>query len=82
METMNEFLLQHSNAVYFIIGVIATLFIWWIVPAKKPKPKGTIYILHYPNEFKELYVKLEDEISTFENDPQVCFKVQVEDRTE
>lgn len=81
MEIINEFLLQHSNAVYFVLGVIATLFIWWLVPAKKPKSRGTIYVLHYPNEFKELYLKLEDDIEKFENDAQVCFDVDIEDRT-
>ena len=82
METILKFLADHANILYFLLGVILTLIIWAIVPAKKPHAIGDLFVIHYPNGFKELYLRLEDEIDTFENDPKVCFNVMIDDRTD
>ena len=82
MENILKFLSEYSNLLYFILGVVLTVIVWLLVPAKKPHPVGDLFVIHYQNGFKELYLRLEDEIDTFENDPKVCFNVLIDDRTE
>lgn len=82
MEKIFEFLAPHVNLLFFLLGVLITVIIWLIIPAKKPHPIGDLFVIHYPNGFKELYLRLEDDIDTFENDPKVCFNVMIDDRTE
>ena len=82
MENITQWLAAYSQYFYILLGIGITVLIWLIVPAKKPKSRGTLFVIHYPNDFKELYLKLEDDIENFEYDRQVCFDVRIEDRSE
>jgi len=81
MEIIAEFVTAHSDIFYMLLGGLIVAFIWWLLPAKKPKSRGTLYIMHYPNDFKELYLKLEDDIPNFEHETMACFYIENEDRT-
>lgn len=78
MENVLNFLVEYSMAVH-IIAAIGFVWIGVLIarsmPAKKPKSYGELHIIHYPNESKQLYLKLEDDIEKFEKDSQVCFNV-------
>ena len=78
MENVLNFLSEYSTVIRIIsaCGFIGIGFmIARSMPPKKPKSAGELHIIRYPNDFKELYLKLNDEIGTFENDSQVCFDV-------
>ena len=82
MAKLFEFLAPYLGVFCFLLGVLLTVLVWLIIPAKKPHASGDLFVIHYPNGFKELYLRLADDIETFENDPKVCFDVKIEDRTE
>lgn len=78
MENVLNFLAEYSTAIH-IIAVIGYIGIGAMIaramPPKKPKSYGELHIIHYANDSKQLYLKLEDDIEKFEKDAQVCFDV-------
>ena len=78
MENFINFLTEYRTVIhviaamgYFSMGYFAAR----AMPPKKPKTYGELHVIHYPNDSKQLYLKLEDDIEKFEKNPQVSFTV-------
>ena len=64
MENVLNFLAEYSTAIHIIaaIGFIGIgVMIARSMPPKKPKSYGELHIIHYANDSKQLYLKLEDD---------------------
>ena len=81
MENVSYFMAQHGLVIYILITAIVFFFIGLLIaramPPKKPESYGELHIVHYPNGFKELYLRLKESIS-FENEEQICVDIKNE----
>ena len=78
MENVFTFLSQYRimiNILIAICSLVIGICIARLLPPKKPKSHGDLHIIHYPNDFKELYLDLNSDINTFEKDSQICFNI-------
>ena len=78
MENVLNFMAVNSTVIHIIaaLGFFGMgIMVARAMPPKKPKTYGELHVIHYPNDSKQLYLKLDGDIETFEKDPQVSFIV-------
>lgn len=79
MENVLNFATDNIRLFLIVFDILFVLIGIWIgrttASVKKPKTCGELHIIHYPNNSRELYTKLDDDIDTFENEPYVNFKI-------
>lgn len=81
MENVLNFLAEYSTVIHIVAALGFTglgILIARAMPPKKPPTYGELHIIHYPNDSKQLYLKLEDDIETFEKNEQVSFIIKNE----